>query len=150
MDKAAYKYVIKLLSRRDYASQELRTRLLERQYANDDIEKILRYCHEHNWLNDERFAETLLRQKAAKGYGWQRICADARKKGIDIVLLQKAQAEQQHDWFYLARAVAIKRFGDLDGTILSVDQKTKAKRQRFLFQRGFNQDEINYALRSDS
>lgn len=150
MDKAAYKYVLKLLSRRDYSSEELRIRLVERQYSNDEIKKILFYCHEHNWLNDERFAESLLRQKAAKGYGWQRICADARKKGIDHTLLQKAQDEQQHDWFYLAKKLATKRFGDLNGVILSVDQKTKAKRQRFLLQRGFNRDEINYALDSEN
>ncbi|ODA31356.1 RecX family transcriptional regulator [Veronia pacifica] len=138
-----------LLSRRDHSELELRQKLAQRQCPPEDIETAIHYCTEHNWLNDQRFAEALLRQGIAKGHGWQRICLDARKKGVDMSFLDLAQENAQYDWYEIARETALRKYGDLDGQIPAVEFKEQARRIRYLQYRGFNYDQINYALSSE-
>ena len=138
-----------LLSRRDHSELELRQKLAQRQCPPEDIDFAIQHCLEHNWLNDQRFAESLLRHGIMKGHGWQRICLDARKKGIAQSFLDLAQENDQHDWYEVARDVALRKFGDPEGTIPRVDMKEHAKRVRYLQYRGFNFDQIKYALSSE-
>lgn len=148
MNHPLNKYVIRLLSRRDYSEAELRQKLSLKNIAADEVERVIAYCDAHGWINDQRFAESLLRGGAAKGYGWKRICFDAQKKGIDENLLQQAQKIQQHNWYALAEKLAIKRFGDKNGEIPDVDLKTKNKWMRFLVGRGFSYEIVAQVLNS--
>jgi regulatory protein len=50
------------------------------------------------------------------------------------------------DWMVLAREVAQRKFGQR----LASDQRERAKRMRFLQYRGFNYDQIKYALAETS
>ncbi|WP_425291142.1 regulatory protein RecX [Enterovibrio nigricans] len=135
-----------MLARRDHSELELRQKLAQRQCSPEDIDAAIENCHYHHWLDDQRFAESLLRQGVYKGHGWQRICFDAKRKGISAAQLESAQKNQQHDWYELAKALAQRRFGDLDGIFPDVDFKQRAKWVRYLNSRGFTFDQINYAL----
>ncbi len=148
MKKNACQIAVGLLSRRDHSEKELRQKLLVRQLDQKDIELAIAYCHEHAWISDVRIAQSLLQQALRKGYGWQRVCLNAKEKGIDLALIKSAQAESKVDWFAHAKAVAIKRFADIDGNIPSVDNKTRAKWMRFLQYRGFSSEQIKFALSS--
>ncbi|MBV7297754.1 recombination regulator RecX [Enterovibrio sp. NIFS-20-8] len=135
-----------MLSRRDHSELELRQKLAQRQCPADEIDAAIEHCLYHNWLDDKRFAEMLLRHGVGKGHGWQRICFDAKRKGISTALLETAQDSQQHDWYELAKELACRRFGDIDGNLPEVDFKQRAKWTRYLQSRGFSFDQINYAL----
>lgn len=138
-----------MLSRRDHSELELRQKLTQRQCPPEEIDAAIEHCLFHNWLDDKRFAEMLLRHGASKGHGWQRICFDAKRKGISTSLLEIAQENQQHDWFELAKDLAKRRFGNYDGTLPTVDFKQRAKWTRYLQSRGFSFDQISYALSKD-
>ena len=71
-----------------------------------------------------------------------RIRADILSKGIEKELLNLVLAEQDIDWYALARDVAKRKFGSQQ----PLDQKAKAKQIRFLQYRGFNFDQIKCAL----
>jgi regulatory protein len=67
---------------------------------------------------------------------------DIRQKGIQDDLLAAAVEVSDIDWLALARDVAERKFGNRPAK----EQKDKAKRMRFLQYRGFNFDQIKYAL----
>lgn len=135
-----------MLARRDHSELELRQKLAQRQCPPEEIDAAIAHCLYHQWLDDNRFAAMLLRHGVSKGHGWQRICFDAKRKGISTALLEAAQENQQHDWYELAKDLASRRFGDLDGVLPEVDFKQRAKWTRYLQSRGFSFDQINYAL----
>ncbi len=142
----ARQIAVSILARRDHSEYELRQKLALRQCDEADIDQAIAYCFEHQWLDDRRVAEGLLRYGVSKGRGWKRICFDADRKGISVALLESAQEIQQHDWFSLAKKVAINRFADAQGDLPHADMKQKAKWYRYLQNRGFSTDEIYYAL----
>ncbi|OEE61673.1 RecX family transcriptional regulator [Enterovibrio norvegicus FF-33] len=139
-----------MLARRDHSELELRQKLAKKQCPPEDIDIAIEHCHYHGWLDDKRFAEATLRHGVAKGHGWQRICFDAKRKGITTPMLEAAQENQQHDWYELAKELAIRRFADLDGFFPDVDFKQRAKWTRYLQSRGFSFDQINYAFSKES
>ncbi|WP_374189257.1 regulatory protein RecX [Grimontia hollisae] len=149
MNLTAKELAVGMLSRRDHSELELRQKLAQRQCSPEDIDAAIEHCLAHTWLDDKRFAEMLLRHGASKGHGWQRICFDAKRKGISVALLEAAQENQQHDWFELAKDLAYRRFGNLDGTLPKVDVKQRARWTRYLQSRGFSFDQINYALSNE-
>ncbi len=148
MKKNASQVAVGLLSRRDHSEKELRQKLSARQLEQNDIEQAISYCYEHAWISDERMAKSLILQALRKGHGWQKVCVNAKDKGIDLTLVKRAQEELKVDWFAHAKAVAVKRFADIDGNIPSVDNKTRAKWMRFLQYRGFSSEQIKLALSS--
>ncbi|WP_235614283.1 MULTISPECIES: regulatory protein RecX [unclassified Salinivibrio] len=138
-----------LLARRDHSVHELQQKLTQRGFDQDTIALTLDECLARGWLDDARFAASLLRQGVSKHHGWLRICQDAKRKGIDTELLSRAEQEQEVDWYALARETAQRKYADLDGRLPPAEQKEKAKRMRFLQSRGFNFDQIQYALSHD-
>ncbi|MEZ8029881.1 regulatory protein RecX [Enterovibrio norvegicus] len=148
MSLTAREKAVGLLARRDHSELELRQKLAQKQYPPEDIDTAIEHCFYHGWIDDKRFAESMLRQGVLKGHGWQRICFDAKRKGISTPLLETAQENQQHDWYALAKELAVRRFGDYDGVLPEADFKQRSKWMRYLQSRGFNFDQINYALSS--
>ena len=124
----------------------MQQKLRLRQCPEDEIAAAIAHCLASDWLNDQRFAASFLRLGVSKGHGWQRICFDAKTKGIHIKLIEQAEQGAPHDWFALAKELAQKRFGDRHGILPEVDYKQRAKWFRYLQYRGFSFDEINYAL----
>ncbi|WP_240473913.1 regulatory protein RecX [Salinivibrio socompensis] len=138
-----------LLARRDHSAHELAQKLSQRGFDDDTITLTVNDCLERGWLDDARFAASLLRQGVNKHHGWLRVCQDAKRKGINIELLARAEQDADVDWYALAKDTALRKYADLDGHLSPVDHKVKAKRMRFLQSRGFNVDQIQYALNND-
>ncbi|WP_244323518.1 regulatory protein RecX [Salinivibrio costicola] len=149
MSSSCQEIAVGLLARRDHSVQELRQKLEQRDFDSETIESTLAICLERGWLDDARFAASLLRQGISKQHGWLRICQDAKRKGVDSELLSQAEQAAEIDWFALAKETAQRKYADVDGVIPPADQKLKAKRMRFLQSRGFNFDQIQYALSND-
>jgi regulatory protein len=133
---------IQLLSRRDHGEYELRQKMLNKGYDLSDIDSALNFCIEHRYLDDERFAKSQVRQHIFKGHGRRRILQELSLKKVSESIALRALDEESVDWYELAKETADKRFKGQKGK----DAKEYAKQVRFLQYRGFDFDEIKYAI----
>ena len=92
-------------------------------------------------LDDRRYADAYVRQRGERGHGPRRIAAELRQRGVDEGTAGAALADAEHDWFAIARRVRQKKF---PGGPASLDER--ARQTRFLEYRGFDSDQIRYAL----
>ncbi|NOH80902.1 recombination regulator RecX [Vibrio sp. RE86] len=136
---------IQLLSRRDHGEYELYQKLSLKGYEDEDIQKAVNFCLDHNYLDDLRYAKSQVRQHVYKGHGERRIRQELNQKRVSESVIEKALAEEPQDWFELAKSTAEKKFKG----IKAKDQKEYAKQVRFLQYRGYSFDQISYALNSD-
>ena len=74
-----------------------------------------------------------------------RIRMELKRKGVDEHIIELALEEDETDWFELAKDCYESRFRDPE----IADIKDKAKRVRYLQARGFNSEQVRYALEAD-
>ena len=137
----------RILAVRDHSEQELRRKLntpvripgqVEEPVAAGDVEQVIGWCREHNWLDDERYTARFIQSRSQKGYGSQRIRQELQQRGIARHALDNAFAAGDIVWIALARTIAERKFGSpLPGTFAE-----KVKVQRFLLYRGFLMEDI--------
>ena len=131
-----------LLTGREFSRSELAKKLVKRFDKDSAIEIVLDKLQQEGLQCDQRFAEAFVRSRLYRGHGMARIRLDIRQKGIGDALFESAIQKAEINWFELARDVAQRKFGGR----AAADLKEKAKRMRFLQYRGFNFDQIKYAL----
>ncbi len=131
-----------LLTGREFSRSELAKKLDKRFDQDSAIEAVLDQLQDEGLQSDQRFSEAFVRSRVYRGHGLARIRMDIRQKGIGDDLFEAAIDKAEIDWFEIARDVAQRKFGGR----AAADQKEKAKRMRFLQYRGFNFDQIKYAL----
>ncbi|RAS69399.1 regulatory protein [Vibrio diazotrophicus] len=134
-----------LLTRRDHGEFELWQKLLLKGFEEEEVQQAVIYCKEQGYLDDQRFARSQVRQHIAKGHGERRIRQELQQKRVENDVVNSAIEQEEVDWFELAKQTAEKKFKH----VMTQDQKEYAKRVRFLQYRGFNFDQINYALSID-
>ncbi len=128
-----------LLSRREHAQRELSQKLAKRfPDSAEVIQSELDKLKQEGLQSDARLAEVFVRSRTNRGQGPLKIQMELRGKGIDEDTFRRAVSANEIDWFGLVRQVATKKFGESPPT----DAREKAKRSRFLQQRGFNFDHI--------
>lgn len=132
-----------LLARREHSRQELQ-RKLARRFAVDAevIFSVINQLTQEGLQSDQRLAEAFLRYRSNRGQGPLKIKAEMREKCIESDLIEQIFDEANIDWFDLALRVLEKRYGD--GS--AVDASERAKRTRFLQQRGFSFDQIQTVM----
>jgi len=145
LNKEILHSAIRLLSRREHSVNELTQKLLVKQFEADEVAQIVEYLVQNNYLSNIRFTESVIRNKVARGYGWQFIKQELKQKGIASDVYLPVLEEQTIDWYLQASLAYNKRFG----TNEIKDQKDKAKRLRFLQYRGYSVDECLAALNTD-
>ena len=143
--QSAKQSAVRYLSRRDHAEQELRQKLLARGYGQAEADEALAFCQDYNWLDDARFAERLRSNGIAKGWGPLRIRQEMAFKGIHDAIVRQQFADDEFDWYQHARQVAVRKYGDSP----METAKEKARRLRFMQSRGFDLEQIKYALDVD-
>ena len=139
---SAKESAIYLLSRRDHGVYELAQKLATKGYEAEEIETAIQCCLDSNYLDDLRYAKSQIRQHISKGNGKLRIFQDLKLKRVAETDINLAFDEEETDWYQLARNVALKKFKG----VKAKDQKEYAKQVRFLQYRGFDFEQINYAL----
>jgi regulatory protein len=156
---------IDLLSRREHSHQELFQKLINKTFVSEDIQPVLEYLIKKDYLSDERFADSLLRGRVAKGYGWLYIQNELKQKGVSSQIINQLNKNDEIDWYLQAELAYNKRFGHALLNVGSLDAdsdehnsfalktkaykaaaKEKAKRIRFLQYRGFSTEQITTAL----
>lgn len=86
-------YGLFLLSRREYSREELRARLLKKEYPKDEVDALMVTFVENHWLDDQRFAEIYCRSKVLEGKSRKQLEYSLRKKGIDGDLCKSVLSE---------------------------------------------------------
>ncbi|MDO5090544.1 MAG: regulatory protein RecX [Cardiobacteriaceae bacterium] len=127
------------LARREHSRAELAARGAET--PAEVVAAVLDELAAKGWQSDERFAESYVRAKAGKGDGRLKIAHGLRGKGIAEALAREALAAI--DWREAARTAYTKKYATPATT-----PAERAKRQRFLAQRGFTFDDINAVLKN--
>ncbi len=135
--------MIGLLARREHSRAELLHKLAERGYDWQQTESVLEQLAQENLQSDTRFAESFVYSRVQRGAGPQKIRAELRERGIEDVLIQAALDAVDADWYALAQQAWQKRFGQPPE-----DYAARAKQARFLQNRGFGHEHIQFALDS--
>lgn len=142
MNKAILHTAIDLLSRREHSIKEITRKLLQREYERDEIDSVIVFLLDNNYLCERRYTESVIRKRVNKGYGKHYIYQELKQNGIERYLADEVAENLEIDWYHLAQRTYSKRFGATE----IADQKEKAKRIRFLQYRGFSSDEIMSAI----
>ncbi|MBI1731872.1 MAG: regulatory protein RecX [Gammaproteobacteria bacterium] len=144
-DRAALRaQAVKLLARREHSARELAVKLEARGYPAADVADTLAALAGKSLLSDERFCESYVHHRVARGYGPLRICHELRQRGVDGALIEQVFGELDVDW---AQQLAQVRRGKF-GAALPVGMREQARQGRFLQQRGFSTDAIRRLFRS--
>ncbi len=130
------------LSRRDHAEAELRQKLQRKGYADASIDAVIADMHRLGYLDDARFASVYARQRAERGYGPVKIRHELAHKGVSPAVIETALDALGIDFELHCRHVHQRKFGAEP----PADLKDKARRQRFLYQRGFEPESIRRAV----
>ena len=137
---AARQKAFALLTMRNRSEKALRDALLRSGYDDAIVNRVLSALTESGFLNDRTYAESLIRQKDARGFGRKRILLDLLSKGVD-----RDTAEISLDDFYLAdgdRGSALQKSAEkaVRGRDLS-DRKDRQKAVASLMRKGFSLSE---------
>ena len=139
---------VRILAMRDHSEQELRRKLAaqiikkngpeEIDATPEDYDKVIAWCIESRYLDDDRFVRQFIASRSRKGYGPARIRQELNQKGISREATEKAMRECDIDWCALARDQATRKYGEPLPTVFS----EKVKIQRFLLYRGYLMEDI--------
>lgn len=122
------------LCMREHSIKEITDKLTRKEYQQGSIEIVIKECLGDNYLNDQRFAEIYWRSRARKGFGPSKIIMELKQKGIPLVMIEDSSDQEELDFEAVIKTVYLKKF---KGKKI-LDFKDKAKRQNYLYQRGFN------------
>lgn len=139
--KTAEIICVNALARREYSQAELKQKLND--FDVEIIHAVLNYLVEKNWQSDERFTQQYVKSKSARGDGPLKIKQGLSQRGIATSLAHSVIEEI--DWFEIAKNVYAKKYTQPPTTL-----NEKAKRQRFLAQRGFTFEQINSAMNHEN
>lgn len=132
-----------LLGRRDYTAAELRTRLIEKEHARDEVDAVIADLIEDRTINERRVAAAHIRvANQIKGRGRLRIRQELAARGIDRRLADELIAELPQD----DEAAAIRKFIERKRF---PEKPTQAERQKLyqqLLRKGFTGEAISKAL----
>jgi regulatory protein len=126
---------VRLLGRREHSARELGRKLRQRGHGAEETAAALDSLSRDHYQSDDRYAEALLRQRAAAGYGPAYIGAELQQNGIvreRIRELLDAEDWRQHLADYVER-----RYGSEP-----LDRAKATKLAAALVRRGFAPDQV--------
>ena len=142
--RAARAAALDALARRDYASEDLRLKLLEKGYDAAVVLPLLDALRDEKLIDDRRYLENFVAYHAARGQGPLRVRLDLRRHGLQGPVVEE-YLDAFPEWIMLLKKARLKKFG-------AKPAKNYADRQlqaRFLSYRGFTSAQIRSALGFD-
>ena len=130
----------------DRCHKEVRDKLKEMKMIPEAIDHIMGYLIEHDFLNEQRFADSFTRGKfRIKKWGRVRIKNELRRRELSAFTIKKA-LEQISDQEYLQvfDQVAKKRYEALRGT---AHQEKRRKLSSYLLYRGWESHMVQDKVR---
>ncbi|MGL5335428.1 MAG: regulatory protein RecX [Enterovibrio sp.] len=144
MKATCREHAVRLLTMRDHSEKELWQKLQKKQYSEGEIQEAISFCKKNGWIQEQQIAENFLQQCVLKGYGWLRICAQAKLRGIDINRLEFAAKKNAYDWSEMA-FFELKR-ATCKTPLASLSMKERQKWHNYLLRRGFSYAQIENAF----
>ena len=132
------------MARRDYSSEDLRLKLLEKGYDAGVVQLLLNALRDEKLLDDRRYLENFVAYHAARGQGPVRIRVDLRRHGLQGPLVEE-HLDAYPDWIALLKKARLKKFGVKPAT----SHAHRQRQARFLSYRGFTGAQIRMALGFD-
>nr|WP_234976334.1 regulatory protein RecX [Vibrio quintilis] len=120
------------------------SKLAAKGYSDRDISDTCSWCKMSGYLDDLRYTQQQIRQYLRKGNGELKIRYTMKQK-VSENIIQMVLDEENIDWYELARQAAEKKYSTHS---FSGEPKEYARRVRFLQSRGFNFEQIQYALKN--
>jgi regulatory protein len=125
---------LRLLMRREHSQKELLTKLSAKGFEKNDSLPVITALAEQGWQSDTRYAESYTRHRLKKGYGALAISHELKQNGVTDFDIDPVLLDIADNWLSLIEQVYQKKYG-ADKTISLPE---RAKRTRFLLQRGFD------------
>lgn len=141
---------LRFLARRQRTEREVRDKLCENEFADEEIERVVENLHGLGFLNDEVFARSYIRNQLAlrpKGklvLKQKLILLGVKREIIDAALTEIFQETSQEDG---ATEAALK-FLKKSAKSRDDPRKTKQKLAAFLSRRGFTWDIVSSVTKS--
>ena len=132
------------LARRDYSSEDLRLKLLEKGYDACVVQPLLDALRDEKLLDDRRYLENFVTYHAARGQGPQRVRLELRRHGLQGMLVEE-YLDIYPDWLTQLKKARLKKFG----AKLPGNYPERQLQARFLGYRGFTSAQIRLALGFD-
>ena len=130
---SAYNKALGMLARREHSRRELRQKLDRNGYKGDEAAEALDRLGEQHYQDDDRFAEALIRNRSAQGYGPMRLRAELKSHGLSDARIRSLLDAAGIDWVDSAATQLRRRYGSA-GTS---DSAERTRRAQFLLRRGF-------------
>lgn len=130
------------LAMREHSCAELRQKLINKDHDQNIVDQLILDLLRDNLISDQRFAESYWRSRSNKGYGPSRIQKEIEMKGVSSAISKLAEETSEIDFFALVKSVYMKKYKGVKWQ----DYKEKAKRQAFLYRRGFDTDLIKSVI----
>ena len=105
--------------------------------------KLVAQLHEQGYQSDVRYAEMWIRSRVAKCHGENKIRNELQQHQISADDIESAFDALDIDWFELCGQAFVKKFRHQ----VNGDWQLVQKQRRFLWSRGFTEEQINYALK---
>lgn len=121
-----------LLTRREHSRKELTRKLVARGVDAAEVESAVERLASAGWQDERRFAESLVRARAASGYGPLHIRAELATHDLPAELRDAALDAFEGDWSEIAADLVRRRFARIDDA-----RVRERKAADFLGRRGF-------------
>ncbi len=140
-------YALKLLSFSDRTENELKKRLAEKGYGEDDIEGTADFLKNYDYINDSRYAQKYAADSVRlKGHGPGRIRAELLRRGVERDVIDLALDGVETDPRQQLEAAMERRFA-------GADLSSRRERERifsYFARRGFSPHDIWGVINSKS
>lgn len=133
---------IRFLARREYCEQELTRKLMSRGADPELAKQVVNDLKSRNMVDDDRFAQALVRVRMAKGYGPVKIRNELRQRGVSSELIDRHLEFSAGTWQELIVRQLSRKYNDSQPN----DYREWSKRARFLQSRGFHSSQIRETL----
>ena len=132
---------LKCLAAREHSRLELTRKLAPHAETPEQVDQALDDLQAKGLLSNERFAESMVRRKAAR-FGTARLKAELAQHRLSAEITQPITQQLQATEFERAQALWQRRFGELPDSL-----EARAKQMRFLAGRGFSGEVIRQVMR---
>ena len=146
MGTSARKRAMDLLARREHSRTELIRKLETRGIPLDEATEAVGTLEGEGLVDDERFAESFVASRIRRGQGPARIGHELAQRGVSRDVSAGALTDPDEVWVERAIDVLLRRYGNRPAD----DYGERAKRMRFLYQRGFTSDQARRAVAADN
>lgn len=129
-----------MLSRRPLSEKALRRKLLEKEFSEESIEYAMERMRLIGALDDQAYAETIVRSYRRKGCGKLRIRQELERRGVSRDVIQQEMELFEPDWDAMISLLDKRLRGDVS------DRMQNEKAFAVLQRRGFSFSQIREAM----